>query len=153
MINPLDAIREWHSRLPQRIAGLVADRMLTALGKNLAQFPDPQTAGQQLYDWLSDYGDNPTHIVAKAGMFRTVFTILLADSFDPETWKRRQELLDGFLEQHRDSEKTRQWRRQQEFETAQWRAQENAWHQLVEDHLSDEALRQYLDDALHGSLD
>ena len=121
-----------------------------ALGKQLEVPSNPETAVCKLHEWLSDYGENPLYIIAKAGMFRTVFEVGLADSFDPEKWKQRADLLDGFHEQYPESETTRQWRQQHEFVAAQWRAQEQTWRRLVEDHLSDKALREYCDEVFTG---
>ena len=144
-MNPIDAIWKWYSSLPKAIALLIADRVLWAVDRRLLTFSEDVDKRKKFQDWLTESSDNPFFIAAKAATFRSIFEILVEENFRLETWGDRNDLVSGFLEIHPDSEFASKTLRENEFQAAHWHAQEKSWKDLVQNYLSNVALRKYID--------
>ena len=151
--NPLDAIREWHRKLPPRLAGLVAERVITSLPDfSLDNSLQEDAVRKKFNDWLSEEFEVPNQTVARAAMFRAIVEILLGREFTKQGWEKRKELIEGFVHRFGPTKFTEQTLQEHEFYAAQWISQRDTWTNLVESHLSDEALSQYSDDAFRLSF-
>lgn len=151
--NPLDAIREWHRKLPPRLAGLVAERVISSLPDfSLDNSIQEDAVRKKFDDWLMEESEIPYQTVARAAMFRAIVEIFLGREFTKQGWEKRKELIEGFVHRFGPTKFTEQTLQEHEFYAAQWISERENWTNLVESHLSDEVLRQYLDDVFGLSL-
>ena len=151
--NPLDAIREWHRKLPPRLAGLVAERVISSLPDfSLDNSLQEDAVRKKFDDWLMEESEIPYQTVARAAMFRAIVEIFLGREFTKQGWEKRKELIEGFVHRFGPTKFTEQTLQEHEFYAAQWISERENWTNLVESHLSDEVLRQYLDHVFRLSL-
>ncbi len=148
-MNPLDAFWEWYKTLPPSHREAVACVIMTSLPpyptKNIF---DPKRMVEDFSTAFSFENDLPSREVCKVLTLRSAIEFFVAARrSDSGEWARDKAFWEYIIAEHPDyADAAGEALRRLPFQSAQWRRTCESWRALAEKHLTDKALRKWMDD-------